>query len=196
MQLDVVITGVGGQGVVSLARTLVEAATREGYDGHFLAQSGLSQLGSPVIAHARIGSPAGPAPKVPRGAAHLVVALERMEALHLATYLREDGQALLSEEPVRPYEARFRRERYPDTSEVEEVFGGRNVTWIPAHRLAHEHGPPALVSAVMLGAVAGATSVIERDNLVVCLREARPDWADAEVEAFFAGFRFVTGRDE
>ena len=195
MRLDVVVAGVGGQGVVSLARLLVEAAIREGFDGHFLAQSGLAQLGSPVIAHARIGSPAKPSPKIPLGSAQLVVGLERMEALRLAPYLAPDGHALLSEEPVRPYEARFRKERYPEVGDVEEAFGDRPITWVPAHRLARELGPPGLVSAVMLGALAGATSVIERDNLVLCLREARPEWADMEVEAFFAGYRFVTGLD-
>ncbi|HSH70108.1 MAG TPA: 2-oxoacid:acceptor oxidoreductase family protein [Deferrisomatales bacterium] len=195
MRLDVVVAGVGGQGVVSLARLLVEAAVREGFDGHLLAQSGLAQLGSPVIAHTRIGSPAKPSPKIPLGAAHLVVGLERLEALRLAPYLAPDGHALLSEEPVRPYEARFHKERYPEIGEVDAAFGARVTTWIPAHRLARELGPPGLVSAVMLGALAGATPVIERDNLVLCLRETRPEWADVEVEAFFAGYRFVTGLD-
>jgi indolepyruvate ferredoxin oxidoreductase beta subunit len=196
MRLDVVVAGVGGQGVVTLARLLVLAAIREGFDGHFLAQSGLSQLGSPVLAHARIGTPAKPSPKIPAGTAHLVVGLERLEALRLARFLAPGGRALLSEEPVRPYEARFRRERYPAVEAVGEAYGEREVTWVPAHRLARELGPPGLVSAVMLGALAGATPVIERDNLVLCLRETRPEWADVEVEAFFAGFRFVTGRDD
>lgn len=196
MRLDVAVAGVGGQGVVSLARLLVEAAIREGFDGHFLAQSGLAQLGSPVIAHARIGTPAKPSPKIPLGSAHLVVGLERMEALRLAPYLAQDGRALLSEEPVRPYEARFRKERYPEVGDVEEAFGDRAITWVPAHQLARELGPPGLVSAVMLGAVAGTTPVVERDNLVLCLREARPEGADGEVEAFFAGYRCVTGRDD
>lgn len=195
MRLDVVVAGVGGQGVVSLARLLVEAAVREGYDSHFLAHSGLAQLGSPVFAHARLGTPAPPSPKVPRGAAHIAVGLERLEAARLAPYLRPGGRALLSEEPVRPYEARFHRKRYPELAEIEDLFGECTVTWVPAQGLARELGPPGLVSAVMLGALSGATPVIERDHLVVCLREARPQWADVEVEAFFAGYRFITGQD-
>jgi hypothetical protein len=48
----------------------------------------------------------------------------------------------------------------------------------------------------MLGALAGFSRVVDRDHLVVCLREEIPHLADLEVEAFFEGYRFVTGTDE
>ena len=47
----------------------------------------------------------------------------------------------------------------------------------------------------MLGALAGLTGVIDRDNLVICLREQEPKSAEAEVEAFFEGYRHVTGEE-
>lgn len=195
MNLDVVIAGVGGQGVITLATVLTRAAVREGYDAHFTAQSGLAQVGSPVLAHARVGSPAGPSPKIPRGRAHFAVGLERLEGMKLAPYLSPSGRALLSDEAVRPYEARFRRQRYPSREQAEEAYGTARVLWVPARELARAHGPPALVSAVMLGVLAGVTGVVERDHLVVCLREALPAQAEAEAEAFFEGYRYVTGRD-
>ncbi|MBE0618789.1 MAG: hypothetical protein IH608_12840, partial [Proteobacteria bacterium] len=77
-----------------------------------------------------------------------------------------------------------------------EAFGQERILWIPAPELARRHGPPALVSAVMLGALAGRSRVVERDHLVMCLREMAPNLANAEAEAFFEGYRFVTGRDE
>lgn len=195
MNLDVVIGGVGGQGVITLATVLTRAAVREGYDAHFTAQSGLAQVGSPVLAHARLGAPAGPSPKIPRRGAHFAVGLERMEGMKLAPYLSPSGRALLSNEAVRPYEARFRRERYPSREQAEEAYGPEQVLWVPARELAQAHGPPALVSAVMLGVLAGVTRVVERDHLVACLREALPAQAEAEAEAFFEGYRYVTGRD-
>ncbi len=196
MRLDLVVAGVGGQGVITLATVVVRAALREGYQAHYLAQSGLSQLGAPVFAHVRVGTPAGPSPKIPLGGADTVVGLERLEALRLVPYLRRGGTAILSDEPVRPYEARFRPHRYPARQDVEQAFTGARVVWVPALDLARRHGPPALVSAVMLGALAGTTGVVEREHLVACLREERPLLADAEVEAFFEGFRAVTGRDD
>ncbi len=196
MTLDVVVAGVGGQGVVTLATVLTRAAVQEGYDAHFTAQSGLAQVGSPVFAHVRVGAPAGPSPKIPWGRAHFVVGLERLEGMKLAPFLSPSGQALLSDEAVRPYEARFRRERYPTREQAEETYGRGRVLWVPALALARRHGPPALVSAVMLGVLAGVSRVVERDHLVLSLRAAVPALADAEAEAFFEGYRHVTGRDE
>ncbi len=196
MTLDLVVAGVGGQGVVTLASVLVAAALREGYEARFLAQSGLAQLGSPVFAHVRLGTPVGPSPKIRRGGAHLALGLERLEALRLAPYLGAGGTALLSDEAIRPYEARFRRASYPAVADVDAAFGELDVRWVPALALARRHGGPSLVSAVMLGTLAGFTGAVERDLLVTCLREARPEQADAEAEAFFEGYRFITGRDD
>ncbi len=196
MNLDVVVCGVGGQGVVTLGRVVAGAALREGYDVRLLGQSGLSQVGAPVMVHLRIGAPAGPSPKVPLGAADVVIGLERMEALKLAPYLRQGGTALLSDEAVRPYEARFRPQRYPDRQCVEAAFSGERVLWIPALDLARRHGPPAYVGAVMAGALASVSNVVDRDQLVLALRAERPQEADAEVEAFFAGYEFLTGADD
>ena len=196
MNLDVVAAGVGGQGVLTLGSLLTRAALREGFDAHSTALAGLARLGDGVLVHVRIGTPAGPSPKVPRAGAHVVVGLERLEALRLAPYLAPAGTALLSDEAIRPYEARFRREAYPEPGQVEAAFAGHRVVWDPAGEFARRHGPQGLTSAVMLGALAGITRVVERDNLVLALREARPDIADAEAEAFFEGYRFVTGRDD
>ena len=196
MILDLVASGLGGQGTLTLAKVLVKAAVREGYDAHFLAQSGLAQLGSPLLAHVRIGLPAGVSPKIPKGRAAIGLALERMEALRLLPYLAPNARALVSREAVRPYEARFHSGRYPEERDVEEAFAGRFLLWVPAEELARRHGPPVLVSAVMLGALAGVSPVVDRDNLIICLREEVPQLADLEAEAFSEGFRWVTGRDE
>lgn len=195
MKLDIVVSGVGGQGAVTLATVLAKAAVREGYDARFLAQSGLAQLGSPVFVHVRIGLPAGPSPKIPLGRAMLAVGLERLEALRLAPYLAPGAEALLSLEAVLPYHARFRDGAYPEPAAVEEAFSGAKVRWLPAGELARRHGPALRPSAVLLGAIAGLTQVVDRDNLVVCLREEEPKYGDAEVEAFFEGYRYVTGED-
>lgn len=196
MRLDTVVAGVGGQGVLTFASVLTRAATAEGYDAHYLMLAGLAQLGAPVLAHVRLGLPAGPSPKVPLGRAQFAVGLERMEVLRLVPYLAPEGRAVVADEPVRPYEARFRRGRYPERADVEAALGGRPVLWVPARQLAERHGPASLASAVMLGAFAGVTPVVERDRLVVALREELPRLADAEAEAFFEGYGFVTGRYE
>ncbi|MBI5016489.1 MAG: 2-oxoacid:acceptor oxidoreductase family protein [Deltaproteobacteria bacterium] len=196
MRLDLVVAGVGGQGVLTFASVLTKAAVREGYDAHYLMLAGLAQLGSPVRAHVRLGLPAGTSPKISKARAQLVVGLERLEALRVAPFLAPAGRALLATDAVLPYEARFRKGRYPTQLEVEEAFAGREVLWVPTHDLAGQHGTSALASAVMLGALAAITPVVERENLIVALREELPHLADVEVEAFFEGYGFVTGNYE
>jgi indolepyruvate ferredoxin oxidoreductase, beta subunit len=195
MRCDIVLAGLGGQGALTMAGVLVRAAVREGYDAHMLAQSGIAQLGSPILAHVRIGVPAGPSPKIPKGRASFALALERREASSLVPYLAPDAQALLSREAIRPYAARFRKGMYPEEAEIESAFAPCRTRWVPAEELARRHGPPVLVSSVMLGAFAGANQVIDRDNLVICLREAHPEMADLEAEAFFAGYTYITGTE-
>ena len=196
MRLDVVISGIGGQGVLTFARTLARAALREGYDAHFLVQAGLAQLGSSVLAHVRIGLPAGSSPTVPLGQASVGVTLERLEGLRLTPYLSPEATVLGADAAVRPYEARFRRGLYPSRDEVEASLGGSGVLWVPAQELARRHGPASLANAVMLGAFSGISTVVERDGLVTELRAGLPHLADAEAEAFFEGYGFVTGRYE
>ena len=193
MTLDVVVSGLGGQGVLTFARTLARAALREGYDAHFLVQAGLAQLGSPVLAHVRIGLPAGSSPKVPRGRATVGVALEQLEALRLAPYLSPDARVIGADAAVRPYEARFRKGLYPSREQVEAGVGGSGVLWVPAEELARLHGPASMANAVMLGAFSGISAAVERDCLVAELRAGLPEMADAEAEAFFEGYGFVTG---
>lgn len=196
MTLDLVVSGLGGQGVLTLARTLARAALRDGYDAHYFVQAGLAQLGSPVLAHVRVGLPAGPSPKVPEGRAAVGVALERLEALRLAPYLAPGARVLCADAAVRPYQARFRKGLYPSREEVAAGLGAADVLWVPADELARRHGPAALSNAVMLGALCGLTAAIERDFVVTELRAGIPHLADAEAEAFFEGYGFVTGRYE
>lgn len=195
MKLDLVLSGLGGQGALTLATVLVRAAIREGYDAHFLAQSGLSQLGSSVIAHVRIGLPAGPSPKIRAGHADFALGLERLEALSVLRFLAPDAAALISRVAVRPYGARFCKGAYPEPEDVEAAFAPRKVVWIPAEELAARHGPPVLASAVMLGAFAALNQAIDRDHLVLSLREALPRLAEVEAEAFFSGYNYVAGSD-
>ena len=90
---DVIFAGSAGQGVLTAVKVFTHAAVRGGLDAHFTAHSGISQLDGPVIAHARIGNPAGPSPKIRRGAADLVVALDRLEAIRVRHYLAPGERA-------------------------------------------------------------------------------------------------------
>jgi indolepyruvate ferredoxin oxidoreductase beta subunit len=195
VKLDVVIAGCAGQGVLTMAKILVHAATREGFDAHYAAHSGIAQLDGPVVAHVRVGLPAGPSPKIPRGGADVVIGLDRLEALRLPPYLAADRTAIVSEGGLMPIAARACEGAYPDKMDVEVAFAPQNVLWIPAESIAASIGVPNAAGAVLLGALSGLYPTIERDHLVVALQQQLPALATQETEAFFQGYQFVTGKD-
>jgi indolepyruvate ferredoxin oxidoreductase beta subunit len=196
MKLDIVICGSAGQGILTLANVIVRAAGREGFDAHFSAHSGIAQLEGPVAAHVRVGTPCGASLKIPHGKADIIVALDRLEALRARPFVAPGKPVLIDETGVPPVGARIGRGRYPERAEVEQAFFQNSVRWVPARDMAKAIGPYRLTAAVMLGALSALAPTVDRDHLVMSLREALPSLADAEAEAFFAGYTFITGKDE
>ena len=197
MKLDLLISGNAGQGVVTLARIVTRAALDEGFDAHFMSHSGIAQLDGSVMAHVRVGSPAGPSPRIPRGSADAVIGLDRLEALRAQPYLASGGTAFISDYLLRPMDARSGEGKYPELADVEAAYAPQRIIWVPAAEVVEEVGHRAIGGAVCLGAMCAALPVVDRDHIIERLRREVPDEiADAEVEAFFRGYSFFTGHDE
>jgi indolepyruvate ferredoxin oxidoreductase beta subunit len=195
MKLDVIAAGSAGQGVVTVASILARAAIREGFDAHYTAHSGISQLEGSVTAHIRIGTPSGASPKIMRKGADAILALDLLEALRIQPWLGEGKIAIIDTLGHPPVAVRASEGRYPTREEVEKAYAYAAVHWIPATETALALGAVALAGAVMLGALAALVPTVERDHLVLTLRDHYPSVADLEVEAFFAGYRHVSGED-
>lgn len=88
--LNIIIAGVGGQGILSLARVLGEAAVLEGLEALVAETHGLSQRGGGVIVHVRIGESIE-APLIPLGGADIMLSMEAMETLRNIAYMRRRG---------------------------------------------------------------------------------------------------------
>lgn len=195
MRLDVVAAGCAGQGVTSLSHVLARAAMAEGFEVSYMAHSGVSQLEGPVMAHVRIGTPAGPSPKVRLKGADAVVALDHLEALRASPWLKPGGIALVDDEGYQPVAARGDEGAYPTIASVREALDDAELHFIPATKVAREMGSAALAGSVMLGALNALRPTVERDDLVRTLRESFPKLADENVEAFFTGYKLISGQD-
>jgi indolepyruvate ferredoxin oxidoreductase beta subunit len=195
MKLDLITTGSAGQGIVSLASVLARAAVEEGFDANYTARSGVAQLDGSVTAHVRIGSPSGHSPKIMLGSADAVLALDLLEALRVRPWLSKGAVALIDTLGHPPIAVRAALGSYPTQKEVEEAYSPEKVYWVPATEIALGLGSPALAGASMLGALNALIPTVERDHLVLTLRESYPQAADLEVEAFFAGYEHISGKD-
>ena len=98
--VNIIIVGVGGQGIITMASVLASAALSEGHNAIVAETHGLSQRGGTVIVHVRLGPVE--APLIPEGGADLLIALEASEALRYANYLPVGGKAIVDSRLIRP----------------------------------------------------------------------------------------------
>lgn len=146
MATDIVVLGVGGQGVMTLARWLGEAALAKGLDVRIAEIHGMSQRGGSVEVHVRIG-PKVYAPLVEEGGADLVAALEAIEALRGYRYLKPGGLLVVNMRVIQPPGGQL------DLGQIVEAIknsGVRNY-FVPSFQIATELGSPLYENTVMLG---------------------------------------------
>lgn len=101
MKIDIIFAGVGGQGIVSIASLLVEAAGREGLHAKQNEVHGMAQRGGAVSCHVRISTEPIWSDIIPKGSADYILATEPMEAIRYADFLKPDGIIITSNQPVK-----------------------------------------------------------------------------------------------
>ncbi|MBQ2607922.1 MAG: indolepyruvate oxidoreductase subunit beta [Paludibacteraceae bacterium] len=148
MKKDIILAGVGGQGILSIATVIGEAALQEGL---YLKQAevhGMSQRGGDVQSNLRLSSEPIMSDLIPMGGADLIISLEPMEALRYVQYLRPDGWIVTSCVPF------LNIPNYPELEEVlARVRAHKNHVLLDVEALAKEAGAPAqAANMVLLGA--------------------------------------------
>ena len=160
MKQDIILAGVGGQGIISIAYVIASAALEEGFDVKQAEVHGMSQRGGAVQSHLRLSPGRIWSDLIPRGEADLVLSVEPLEALRYLDYLRPDGMVIASRAPF------INIKNYPD---LETVLS--KIREIPRHliidseKLAKEAGSSRTQNMVLLGAAAGRLMVKE-ENLI------------------------------
>ncbi|MDR2094036.1 MAG: indolepyruvate oxidoreductase subunit beta [Treponema sp.] len=147
MKKDIILAGVGGQGVLSIAAIIAQAAVREGFKVRQSEVHGMAQRGGAVLAHLRISSTAIASDLVPRGRADLIIAMEVLESLRYAAWLAPSGALVSAAEPF------VNIDDYPDMESVSAAVKSFPVfRLIEASALAREAGTARSVNMVMVGA--------------------------------------------
>ncbi len=148
MKKDIILAGVGGQGILSIATVIGEAALAEGL---YLKQAevhGMSQRGGDVQSNLRLSSEPIHSDLIAHGGADLIISLEPMEALRYLQYLKPDGWIVSSSVPF------VNIPNYPDIEEVlRHIRSHKNHVLLDVDALAKEAGAPAqAANMVLLGA--------------------------------------------
>jgi indolepyruvate ferredoxin oxidoreductase beta subunit len=147
MKTDIILCGVGGQGILSIAAVIGEAALKEGL---FMKQAevhGMSQRGGDVQSNLRLSDSPIASDLIPKGHADLIISLEPMEALRYLPYLNKEGWVVTNSEPF------INIPNYPDIEKVNaELDKLSHKVVLDVEALAKEAGSTRAANIVMLGA--------------------------------------------
>lgn len=150
---NILFAGVGGQGILTSSRVLALAAVHAGLDVKMSEVHGMAQRGGNVDTHVRIGESV-PSSLIPEGAAHFLVAFEKLEALRYMHYLRPGGTAFVCPMEIPPLTQTLRKDEgyVKDIDRVLERSAPQLVT-IDAVSMAKEAGDLRMVNVILLGAL-------------------------------------------
>ncbi|MCF8381074.1 MAG: indolepyruvate oxidoreductase subunit beta [Bacteroidales bacterium] len=147
MKSDIILAGVGGQGILSIANIIGLSALSENLQVKQAEVHGMSQRGGAVQAHSRLSSSPISSDLIPFGAADLIISVEPMESLRYLPYLSEKGYLVTSSS------AFINIPNYPKPEDIEkEIKSHKNHVIIDADALAKELGSIRSSNMVMLGA--------------------------------------------
>ncbi|MDI9620068.1 MAG: indolepyruvate oxidoreductase subunit beta [Candidatus Nezhaarchaeota archaeon] len=189
---NIVLAGVGGQGIITLAALIGDAAMSSGYDVRISEVHGMAQRGGRVVCHVKYG-PKVHSPLVPEETADIVASTEASEVLEILRYLKPDGTVLFSDYRLIPSLAIIKGLGYPDLETI--IESARNVAErvyiVRAQEIARRLGSLNVVNTVMLGALwATGELKISRDKVegAVTVRFGEK-WRDLNMKALEEGIK-------
>lgn len=178
MKLDIILAGVGGQGILSVATIIGEAAMNEGWQIKQAEVHGMSQRGGDVQSNLRISDQTIHSDLIPLGKADVIISLEPMEALRYLPYLnKETGWIITSSTPF------VNINNYPAAEQLDAEYAKLpRVVRIDVEKLAKDNGSPRSANVILLGAAQKALG-IEYQKLEDAVRRVFARKGEAVVEA-------------
>ncbi|MDR1880884.1 MAG: indolepyruvate oxidoreductase subunit beta [Tannerellaceae bacterium] len=147
MKVDIILSGVGGQGILSIAAVIGEAALKEGLYMKQAEVHGMSQRGGDVQSHLRLSDQPIASDLIPMGQAGLIISLEPMESLRYLPYLKKEGWLVINSQPF------VNIPDYPDMKMIHaELNRLPNRVVLDVELIAKEAGSARAANIVMLGA--------------------------------------------
>ncbi len=177
MKTDIILCGVGGQGILSIATIIGEAAMNENLYIKQAEVHGMSQRGGDVQSNLRISSEPIASDLIAKGGADVIISMEPMEALRYLPYLSKEGWIITSSNPFK---------NIPNYPDMEVIMGDlqklNHVITIDLEQMAKDGGVPRSANVILLGAAQKALG-IEYEKLEDAIRRVFGRKGEAVVEA-------------
>ena len=151
-KMDLLITGVGGQGVVLASDIISETALSAGFDVKKTDTLGMAQRGGSVVSHVRIAEKVW-SPLIKEGEVDLILAFEKLEAARWSHYLRPGGVAIINDYEQPPQSVSLAQEEYPCHEAIADSLKRRTdkIYFIDATEGAKKLGNVRTLNILMLG---------------------------------------------
>jgi len=185
---NLLISGVGGQGVILASYVLSQAAMAEGYDIKQSDVHGMSMRGGSVTSHLRFGDKVW-SPLITPGTADILLSFESLEALRYVHWLRPGGLVVYNPLHVNPSPVAAGLAEYPANIDERIKAAWPRVQAVDANALAEEAGTLKAVNVVMLGAVSCSLPFAAETFETIIRRVVPPKTVEANLKAFELGRR-------
>jgi indolepyruvate ferredoxin oxidoreductase beta subunit len=193
--LNLIITGVGGQGNVMISLIIGNALVREGYFVTVGETYGASQRGGPVMSHLRISKETQYSPFIPDGCADVILGMEPVETLRmLGRYGNPNVLTILNPRPIYSIDVTGGQAEYPDLDKLVQTVKelSAKTLVINATEEAQKMGSPMFANAILIGAVVGSSVLpLDKKSVEPVLRETFPKEIEANLAAFNKGIELA-----
>lgn len=193
-EFNIVLAGVGGQGILLAAEILGTAALKDGLNVRVSEIHGMAQRGGAVVSNIRIGEKVS-APTVLEGQADVLLGFEPLETLRTLKFVSEKTLVVMNYETIPPTELTAKMIKYPSLEEIVEKIHRftKNIITVEAAKLAREAGSILTRNTVLIGVLAATGKIpVKTESLMEALRELVPaKYLDVNVKAFELGYKHV-----
>ena len=185
MQINIILAGVGGQGILSIAAVIDRAALQSGLTIRQTEVHGMSQRGGAVQSHLRISNRDIYSDLIAEGSANLILSVEPLEALRYLPFLAHAGRVITSTDPF------INMEGYPTMEDIlTELHRTHRPVLVNAAELAREAGNSRTSNMVMLGAASpfiGIAATQLEESIEALFHAKGPDIVAVNIRAFRKG---------
>jgi indolepyruvate ferredoxin oxidoreductase beta subunit len=189
-EFNIVLAGVGGQGILLAAEILGTAAVKEGLNARVSEIHGMAQRGGAVVSNVRIGEKVL-APTVLEGQADVLLGFEPLETLRSLRFASEKTLVIMNTEAIPPTELSAKLMKYPSLEEMEKKIRRftKRLIAVDAAKLAKKAGNVLTENVVLIGVLAASEKMpVKSESVLEALRELVPSrHLSVNVKAFELG---------
>ena len=193
--LNLIITGVGGQGNVMISLTIGSALVREGYIVTVGETYGASQRGGPVMSHVRISKDTQYSPLIFEGQADVILGMEPVETLRiLGKYGTPDVITLFNPRPIYSVDVISGDAEYPDLGHLIDIIKELSAkTWIVnATEEAEKMGQPIVANTILIGSLIGLGVLpLDKESMEQEFRDRFPKVFELNMKALEKGMELI-----